>query len=514
MTYLSEKNQRLQSLTEQSARAYILGSGYFHDGFVLPGRVNPGDFNTNLNPIDWSKKDSVPRTNSLDIIVDKADHGVRRYSLIHPYVYWHLANEFINNLGKVKELLLQNSSVEVYSLPDFSGDSSYQDWLHFSRIDLSANFWKEFKFVANADIHNFYESIYTHSIAWAIEGKDVAKSSRGYELTGNRIDRLFQNAHDGQTNGIPTGNVLSDLAAELILKDIDKLLEPTIVSVGAKAYRYRDDYRFVCKDKGDALLLVDTLAYYLNTEYGLTLNKIKTKIQTNEEYMKSIAGNYVVPDFLSSKDNLDHFSWSNFYRFLIDSKTLNSKKRGSFDQFIEKFIDSVRSMDSPMIITDSLDDWIDVIYATVIDAIESGVTASSHIYLTLDFILSHLADVTARGAILDDLISRIHNSHNEVRVAWTYALLTRFDGDKAAELSDRVNSPLLKFIVNRSTADIDKFTSRDDIPDDDKNILRSVPIFDFGFINSINTIDAEDLILSSMNDELYESMSLSHYVDR
>ncbi len=514
MDYLEEKRQSLRNLTVEAARPYILGKGYFHDGFVLPGKIIPGDFNINLNRIDWSQRSPLPRTNSLDIIVDKSSHGIRRYSLVHPFIYWHLAIEFLEDFDRIKSLLLEETPVNVYSIPNFSDNDIGDDWSHFRRIDPSENFWKGYGYVASADIYNFYESIYTHSISWAIETKDVAKSSRGNELTGNRIDKLFQNAHDGQTNGIPTGNVLSDLAAELILKDIDRLLASVIESEGIKAYRFRDDYRFICQNKGQALLITDTLAYYLSTEYGLTLNKTKTKIQTNAAYMKSLASEYVVPKFLESEVNVSQFSWRKFYQFMIECKSANESNRGVFDSYIENFIDMIRACQTPMVISDSLDEWIDLIYSLVIDVVESGASTSPHLYLVLDFILGNLGGSDKRDVILDDLVTRINNSHNQVRIVWTYALLTHFDEKKASEFSGKVDSDLLRFIVDRNSADIDKFTSRDELPEEDKNYLRSVAIFDFGFFNSVDSISIEELLLDSINDDLYESISLSRYLNR
>ncbi len=68
------------------------------------------------------------------------------------------------------------------------------------------------------DITNCYGSIYTHSIAWALMDKEVAKSKKGKSgLLGNIIDTYMQGMQYGQTNGIPQGSVLFDFIAEFIL---------------------------------------------------------------------------------------------------------------------------------------------------------------------------------------------------------------------------------------------------------------------------------------------------------
>jgi RNA-directed DNA polymerase len=60
-----------------------------------------------------------------------------------------------------------------------------------------------YEYVAHADIVDCYGSIYTHSIPWAIHGKATAQANkRDQALVGNTIDRLLQDMHLCQTNGI------------------------------------------------------------------------------------------------------------------------------------------------------------------------------------------------------------------------------------------------------------------------------------------------------------------------
>jgi len=106
-----------------------------------------------------------------------------------------------------------------------------------------------YKYLITTDIKNFYPSIYTHSIPWAIHGKKFirsAKNRHNYNLFGNRLDKLFQNADDGCTNGVPIGPVVSDLIAEIVLSAVDRMisgeLEKDILVV-----RFKDDYRILAK---------------------------------------------------------------------------------------------------------------------------------------------------------------------------------------------------------------------------------------------------------------------------
>lgn len=103
------------------------------------------------------------------------------------------------------------------------------------------------------DITNCYCAIYTHTIAWALMGKEQAKEKRNKSgLLGNIIDNYMQGMQYGQTNGIPQGSTLSDFIAEIVLAYADKLLSERLNTNGISNYhivRYRDDYRIFAIQK-------------------------------------------------------------------------------------------------------------------------------------------------------------------------------------------------------------------------------------------------------------------------
>ncbi len=94
------------------------------------------------------------------------------------------------------------------------------EWIAMAENDLILDA-TYFTLIAKTDIANFYSSIYTHSIAWAIEGREEAFSDKDFKLAGNKIDRLIQYANDARTNGIPVGSALSDLISEIVLSVVD-----------------------------------------------------------------------------------------------------------------------------------------------------------------------------------------------------------------------------------------------------------------------------------------------------
>jgi hypothetical protein len=126
------------------------------------------------------------------------------------------------------------------------------------------------------DVANYYGSIYTHSIPWALHTKSVAKADqKDDKLPGNRIDRCLRNGQDGQTIGIPVGPDASFIIAELLLSAVDLKLQtefPNLVG-----FRFFDDYELVCEDESESKRVLSALENVLG-EYELQLNRRKTRI--------------------------------------------------------------------------------------------------------------------------------------------------------------------------------------------------------------------------------------------
>jgi hypothetical protein len=131
------------------------------------------------------------------------------------------------------------------------------------------------RYAVQTDIKSFYPSIYTHSISWALHGKEKCQANTSfYALYGNGIDRVLQNAQSRQTKGIPIGPDVSFLAAEIILTRLDINLQQ---EVGRRYLRFLDDYEFCCKTFAEA---ESTLAAFQEVlgGYELSAHEGKTTI--------------------------------------------------------------------------------------------------------------------------------------------------------------------------------------------------------------------------------------------
>ena len=76
------------------------------------------------------------------------------------------------------------------------------------------------RFGIRTDVAQFYNSIYTHSIPWAVHGRTNAKAAfkTRTSVVGDGLDRAVREGQEGQTIGIPIGPDTSLIVGELILR--------------------------------------------------------------------------------------------------------------------------------------------------------------------------------------------------------------------------------------------------------------------------------------------------------
>ena len=117
---------------------------------------------------------------------------------------------------------------DVCSTEEGEQISNWWDRFGQHSIELSL----EYRYMLCADIADCYPSIYTHSIAWALHDREVAKrSAQGDEnakaLTklGDSIDKCIREMQCGETLGIPQGSEVFDFIAEIVLAYADSQLK-------------------------------------------------------------------------------------------------------------------------------------------------------------------------------------------------------------------------------------------------------------------------------------------------
>jgi len=85
---------------------------------------------------------------------------------------------------------------------------------------------KKYDKLIKLDISKCFDSIYTHSLPWALLGRETAKEQRtpSKKTFAGVFDRIMQQMNYNETNGIIIGPEFSRIFAELILQSIDRSL--------------------------------------------------------------------------------------------------------------------------------------------------------------------------------------------------------------------------------------------------------------------------------------------------
>ena len=217
----------------------------------------------------------------------------RPFEIIHPVLYvalvnlicekdnWKKITSRFNSFQKNKKIICCSIPCESNNKETDKKDVILNWWNMFEQKSIAMSL--KYNCMAITDITNCYGSIYTHSIAWAIETKEIAKQKKDdNSLLGNKIDSIIQDMSYGQTNGLPQGSVLTDFIAEILLGYADEQIGNEIKKNKINKYsilRYRDDYRIYAQNELELKAILRIITDVLST-LNFKLNATKTIITT------------------------------------------------------------------------------------------------------------------------------------------------------------------------------------------------------------------------------------------
>ena len=198
----------------------------------------------------------IPDVN-YTIQFNKSKDSFRPNVIIHPLLYVDMVNLLADSthwtalLDRYHELDAQaGPHIVCNSIPfDLKGDKNKTRYaLHFWKTteQESIKLSMSYKYILQLDLTNFYGTIDTQTIAWALHGETVVKENRlDQSLLGNRISERLKAMNYGSSIGIPQGNQVSDFLAELLMRYLDVLLVEKLKDMEGRYHilRYRDDYR-------------------------------------------------------------------------------------------------------------------------------------------------------------------------------------------------------------------------------------------------------------------------------
>lgn len=247
------------------------------------------------------------------------------------------------NLYQYKED--QISSVEkdalVKHMPSFFSYKGYDRLYKFFNSSEYFRLEKRFRVQMSLDVSKCFDSIYTHSIAWATKDKAFTKDNLNKNAFGDAFDTLIRHGNDNETNGIPIGPEVSRVFSEIIFQKIDLL---TIEKLKSEDINLKFDINYVFKRYVD-----DVYIFADNQEIAEKIYAIYSDSLVSFNLHTNVSKALITTrPFASSKSRLMHeisnLSNNFFDKFLeVDGlKKLRPKKIYRSSRLAKSFIESIK----------------------------------------------------------------------------------------------------------------------------------------------------------------------------
>jgi hypothetical protein len=207
---------------------------------------------------------SAPRTTSTRRVL----------ALPHPASQLALSRIITENLADIRK------TIRSCSLSLYNTDADYAHDRLFVGVDFKARGAREaqvlsrYPYILKADIANFFHTIYSHSLPWAVLGKQWVKDVLELrkdpqrktfdESWPNRLDMAIQRGNSRETFGIPVGPDTSRMVAEILLSGIYADASLSGMLKGHEGYRLVDDFFIGFDDERAARRCLDALGSGLN----------------------------------------------------------------------------------------------------------------------------------------------------------------------------------------------------------------------------------------------------------
>lgn len=361
--HFRETETLVRDISSDDVANWLLNDGYFPEANILPPSFKIQRYELREQPYHRDVT-NLARRQLTFISYPKSLLTNRVFAIQDPRNYHDIVYYLHAEWDNILDILYpEKTKIYSYSMPipvdkgDVGSVGSLRagrmiyEWIRMAESDLVIDA-TSYKCLAKTDITNFYSSVYTHSIAWAISGsRETAFEDKQFELAGNKIDKLIQYSNDARTNGIPVGSALSDIVAEILLSWIDQKVSEELEDMDFLAVRFKDDYRILCNTEDDAKKVLSTISSKLN-KVNLSLNENKTQI-------------YSVPDGLYRPHDREYFPHSLRERHKVAFKTfehtlliaLDIHRKYPGTSILEKFFSELLTKDKRLKVLFSTNDY-------------------------------------------------------------------------------------------------------------------------------------------------------------
>ncbi|WP_305952106.1 RNA-directed DNA polymerase [Emticicia oligotrophica] len=386
------------------------------------------------------------------------------------------------------------------------------------------------------DISKFYPTIYTHSIAWALLGKEKAKYYfkqkdniatliAGGDLDASlykfaeSVDMAVRSCQERQSIGIPIGPDTSHIIAETVACRIDSIINSKFSSIGLKACRYYDDFYLYVSSKDEADKVLKGIQLIL-ADFQLEMNESKIRIK---EFPFAIEDEFALQLFsFTFKDTNFGNSLKHYFSLVWSFAEKNPKKADTIFKY------SLRTFEycSTKIPKNTWKIFEDLLFKTAL--IEPSILdIVTRVLLTYKSYL----DLSSKEK-LKNVINKIINEHSPVNhnfeVSWALWLAKTFEitideisANNIIRTKDSISNLILLDLINNTALVIGTPSINDlevDLKDDilfSENWLLAYEGVKKGWLNPANPNLLDDnlffKLLKDKNIEFYDATNQISY---
>ncbi|WP_407501271.1 antiviral reverse transcriptase Drt3b [Acinetobacter baumannii] len=266
------------------------------------------------------------------------------------------------NIYKYKTGSITADTIDGYAkhTPSFFAYKGYDRlYKFFNSLDYF-NIEKKFKIQMSLDVSKCFDSIYTHSMAWATKEKEFVKSNLNLSSFGDDFDFTIRHGNYNETNGIPIGPEISRIFAEIIFQKIDNIVISNLkkqdlnFDVEYSFRRYVDDVYIFAKEEEVASKIYSIYADTL-MKFNLHTNTSKLSVQYRPFVSKksilihgasSLANIFfetclMKNDFGQLKPKIIHSPWKVAKTFIDSIKNLCASNQVDYDEISSFIISSI-----------------------------------------------------------------------------------------------------------------------------------------------------------------------------
>jgi len=222
-------------------------------------------------------KESIKYYSNISEYSIRRPHKTAKYKFKNDYIYKILKAE------NVEHDKIEIASLEYENLKTFFTYKQYSNINKFFESHQYQRSEKKYNKMYKLDVSKCFDSIYTHSIVWALHNKEIVKDNIGTSngTFSGLFDKFMQNINYGETNGILIGSEFARIFAELLLQQIDKLVLEELLrkdyfhKKNYEIYRYVDDYFIFYDEEAIKDTIVDLYKHNLK-KYNLHISETKS----------------------------------------------------------------------------------------------------------------------------------------------------------------------------------------------------------------------------------------------